>query len=60
VPEPQSTVTVHVLSVGRERFVRDGYYRESFKSGERSSGWTETATFVAKAQIDTVLNGDAG
>jgi hypothetical protein len=58
--EPRSTLTVKILSVSREKFVRDDYYRESYKTGERSSGWSETATFVAKAHIETVLNDKTG
>lgn len=57
-PQAKGTVTVKVLSVDREQVVRHDFRRESFKTGERSSGWDETTTFVARAQIETVLQSD--
>jgi hypothetical protein len=57
---PLSTLTVKVLSVDRESSMRHTYRRESFQSGESSGGWSENTSFVAKAQIETVLNSDHG
>jgi hypothetical protein len=53
-------LTVNVLSLDRENFMRHEYLRESFKTGERSSGWDELTTLVAKARVETVLSGDLG
>jgi hypothetical protein len=57
---PISTLSVKVLSVDRESLDRHTYRRESSKSGEPSGGWSENTRFVAKAQIETVLNSDHG
>jgi hypothetical protein len=57
---PISTLSVKVMSVDRESLDRHTYRRESFQSGESSGGWSEKTGFVAKAQIETVLNSDHG
>jgi hypothetical protein len=57
-PNLKSTLIVNVLSVDREEVRRHGYRRESFKSGERSSGWEENTTNIAKARVETVLNSE--
>jgi hypothetical protein len=51
---------VNVLSVDPEETRRHDYRRESFKSGERSSGWDENTTMIAKAQVQTVLSSEFG
>jgi hypothetical protein len=58
--QPLSTLSVKVMSVDRESLDRHTYRRESFQSGESSGGWSEQTRFVAKAQIETVLNSDHG
>jgi hypothetical protein len=57
---PLSTLTVKVLSVDRESLQRHTYRRESFQTGESSGGWTENTAFVAKAQIEAVLDNNHG
>ena len=55
VPDVKSTLIVNVLSVGPEEVRHHDFRRESFKTGERSSGWDENTTMIAKAQVQTVL-----
>jgi hypothetical protein len=57
---PLSTLTVKVLSVDRESLDRHTYRRESFQTGESSGGWSEKTGFVAKAQIEAVLDNNHG
>jgi hypothetical protein len=57
---PLSTLTVKVLSVDRESLQQHTYRRESFQTGESSGGWSENTAFVAKAQIDAVLDNKHG
>jgi hypothetical protein len=57
---PLSTLTVKVLSVDRESLDRHTYRRESFQTGESSGGWSENTAFVAKAQIEAVLDNNHG
>jgi hypothetical protein len=57
---PLSTLTVKVLSVDRESLQRHTYRHESFQTGESSGGWTENTAFVAKAQIEAVLDNNHG
>jgi hypothetical protein len=57
---PISTLSVKILSVDRESLDRHTYHRENFQSRESSGGWSEKTWFAAKAQIESVLNGDHG
>src|SRR5579864_386916 len=57
-PNLKGTLIVNVLSVDREETRRHDYRRESFKSGERSSGWDENTTMIAKARVETVLSSE--
>jgi len=56
-----STLTVNILSVDRQAYERNDYRHESFKPGEPSrESYEENTTYVAKAQIETVLVNDHG
>jgi hypothetical protein len=57
-PDVKSTLSVSVLSVDREETRHHDFRRESFKTGERSSGWEENTTMIAKAQVQTVLSSE--
>jgi len=57
---PLSMLTVKILSVDRESLDRHTYRRESFQSGESSGRWSEKTWFVAKAQIEAVLDNNHG
>jgi hypothetical protein len=58
---PVSTLTVNILSVDRQTYERNDYRHESFKLGGASREWyEEKTTYVAKAQIETVLVNDHG
>ena len=57
-PDLKGTLIVNVLSVGPEEVRRHDYRRESFKSGERSSGWEENTTMIATARVETVLSSE--
>jgi hypothetical protein len=57
-PDVKSTLIVNVLSVGPEEVRHHDFRRESFKTGERSSGWDENTTMIAKAQVQTVLSSE--
>jgi hypothetical protein len=52
---PISTITVNILSVGRESFERHDIRVESVELGEQSRQfYMETTIFVVKAQIETI------
>jgi hypothetical protein len=58
---PVSTLNVNILSVDRQTYERNDHRHESFKPGGTSRDWyEEKTTYVAKAQIETVLVNDHG
>jgi hypothetical protein len=58
---PVSTLTVNILSADRQTYERNDYRHESFKPGGVSREWyEEKTTYVANAQIETVLVNDHG
>ena len=57
-PNLKSTLIVNVLSVDREETRHHDFRRESFKTGERSSGWEENTTMIATARVETVLSSE--